>query len=290
MQNKIGLVVALLLLAPGIAFAHSQSAERVTAHAEVNGTDYIEVSPSDTIEAYVEAELTDGFSHVLFHVFSFLHPEVNADWEATAYRFDDGEWACVDHADQDDSVSGTDTDDITFDITAPNEPGTYSVSFRVSGDDDCDSQNGNVLTLEDAVEVIAPEEEPEDMCPNIEGTQEELPEGYVLDDENDCVLEDDEGEEGGEEGGGEGEQEAVVEAPTTGSGQSNCFRRPEQMSIEQCAHFSQGLLAKHWSERGILFPVWFVGGSNDAFLQHAQAVLIDVLQKLLVIQQQVAEL
>lgn len=52
-----------------------------------------------------------------------------------------------------------------------------------------DKKTGERILQKECGETFStPPEEPEDVCPNLEGTQETMPEGYELDEDGNCVL------------------------------------------------------------------------------------------------------
>jgi len=110
---------------------------RTTVSATLNGSSSVSVYPGASITAAVMATLTGG-----------------DDWHSTGWRIatSTGTYTCANTNDHD--SNGTFTE--SFTINAPNTPGTYNAYFRISGSNsNCGNDTGTVLTLSNAVTVLA---------------------------------------------------------------------------------------------------------------------------------------
>lgn len=127
-------------------------AEITTSSATVDGGSVTTVEPGDAISAHVFGLLQDGTSE-------------NAEWEGTQWLIATSlsSMSCANTDDMDDGVSGVDTDDVTFNITAPVTPGTYNAYFQIAENDNCSGDTGGVLTLANAVIVESPAT-PQETC------------------------------------------------------------------------------------------------------------------------------
>jgi|GEM_PF-6462890 len=154
----------------------SSPAEITTSTATVNGGSITTVLPGATINAHVFGLLQDGTSQ-------------NAEWEGTQWLIATtlDSMSCANTDDMDDSVSGIDTDDVTFNITAPGIAGTYNAYFQITENDNCSGDTGGVLTLTNAVIVENPTPDPtlEELCEEAGNTWIE---GGCYTDEETCEV------------------------------------------------------------------------------------------------------
>ncbi len=122
------------LLVPAVALA-----ALTTDSATLNGAANVTVGLGDTINASVTGTLTGG-----------------TDWKGTEWRIattPPGATSCANTGNHNSDASFTEA----FSITAPTTVGTYNVYFRINAKDDCTGTQGSLLTLSNAVTVVAPD-------------------------------------------------------------------------------------------------------------------------------------
>lgn len=107
-----------LMAMPGSAFANTNITD-----IDVNGGNSVTVEPSESITVSVTVSLSSG-----------------SDWRGTAYRFESGDYTCVDTPNNETNGSHTET----FDVTAPTTAGTYDFDIRTYDSSDCDDGDGNI--------------------------------------------------------------------------------------------------------------------------------------------------
>lgn len=128
--------ILVLILACALLFAATPAfAARTINSATLNS---VTVTPGATISATVSVT-TSGLLGL------------DTNWNCTRWRIDTGPWTNVNHGNH----SGSGTYSETFNITAPGNPGTYSVSFIAHSNNDCDSGASNTYTLSNAITVPA---------------------------------------------------------------------------------------------------------------------------------------
>lgn len=124
------LLFILIFMLPNTAYA----AISITS-ATLNGLSNITVATNATITATLNITTTNS-----------------TDWRSTSWRIGTGSITCVNHANHD--IEGSYTE--TFNITAPNTAGTYSVSFMASSNNICGGTT-DTETMTNAITVTSPE-------------------------------------------------------------------------------------------------------------------------------------
>lgn len=110
-----------------------------TTDIDVNGGNSVTVAPNATVTVTVTVSLSSDDS-----------------WRGTEYRFDSGNYTCVDTADHTDTnPSGSQTFTESFTITAPSSDGTYDLGIRVREDAGC-TGTSNSSSLNNAITVATP--------------------------------------------------------------------------------------------------------------------------------------
>jgi Bacterial Ig domain/Bacterial cadherin-like domain len=106
-------------------------------NASVAGATSAVSSPSAAIPAAVEVQHTNASG--------------TSNWNSTKYQVEGQSAVCVNHGNNSDSGSGTDTEG--FNVTAPSAHGTYDVTFTPYEDDGCSTGTFTPITLTDAITV-----------------------------------------------------------------------------------------------------------------------------------------
>lgn len=166
MTKAISVLFGLALLVAAPAAYAAETITKITVKPSL-------VAPSDDVEITIDVDLSNG-----------------DDWDAVAYRFESGDFFCVDTPDHVDNVLGTKSVSETISVTAPNADGTYDVDIRIYDEDDCDDFNGVISSFDNDHVASASENDgltvqTPDQCPNVTGHQAAGPCADTL-----CVLPD----------------------------------------------------------------------------------------------------
>jgi len=134
----IALFAVLAATTGGLSVLKSAFADRNPQSATVDGGSSTTVAPGATVSVSFTVELTEG-----------------SDWDSTSWGFDGSLTQCANTPN-----NGTDGVHIeTFNITAPNTPGTYDLTLHARSNNTCSSgTTGGPFTLADAITVVAPYE------------------------------------------------------------------------------------------------------------------------------------
>lgn len=131
MRTKIHFCLAALGFY--LAWVGAADAALNVESALVNGAATATVTPGATVSVYIQVTGSG----------------IAPGWRATQWNFDGGSNACVNHDD-----FSTGTHDVTFDITAPETPGTYDLNLTARQFDGCSGLSDSI-SLVDAIVVCA---------------------------------------------------------------------------------------------------------------------------------------
>src|SRR4051794_1620460 len=128
----VGVIVTAFAVA---AWPAAASAAITIGNATLEGVASTSAPPGSVISATITANVSSG------------------TWSATKVRFGSGTSECINH---DNQSSGFANKHVSFDVTAPGEPGNYSVAFQPYDSGSCTGSGGTTFTLVNGLRVTTP--------------------------------------------------------------------------------------------------------------------------------------